>query len=548
MFEDLLEKLKEKNQGKIPLQDQFNALRELAGKVTEEKKMGADLLFMVTYMDSLALSQATRPEIFTYGAERKEYVSSKYIKKVDTFVKRWNYSYAEALSIVAERTKNEILQNLLNRYSNSIDSGVPDEDFLNTELFQIRSVYRSQLEQGFELLKKWGDAYIAMLLSGTVIAVTIMISVAIYSPEGIEGTLNLAYAIILVISVFGVTLMYRSVPYDEKTHGLRTWRSREQMTIMRMERVIVPGAVAAALILVIAGANMGFAYVIFGVLVLPLGIIGFIDDTNITRRDADFSMFIRSFGAVMGGQGTTSVYALAKVDRKSLSYLEPLINAVYSKLNLGLEETTVWDRFIGESGSNLIYKYLNIFRDTVTLGGPPEPIGKIVGESMLEQVLLREKKNMLARSFIALLIPMHVAMAAIFVALFEIMVILTESVGTMMKQFQTVAAQTSGAAGSAGASIGGIMGAGMMSMFVNFPKDAMNTYVVIILTIITGSNVLAAKIVGGGDRYMYYFYIAIFCILTGIVFIVVPIAVKVFFSPQALVGAGSGLSAIPGGG
>jgi flagellar protein FlaJ len=118
----------------------------------------------------------------------------------------------------------------------------------------------------------------------------------------------------------------------------------------------------------------------------------------------------------------------------------------------------------------------------------------------------------------------------------------------MMKQFQTVAAQTSGGAGSAGASIGGIMGAGMMSMFVNFPKDAMNTYVVIILTIITGSNVLAAKIVGGGDRYMYYFYIAIFCILTGIVFIVVPIAVKVFFSPQALVGAGSGLSAIPGGG
>lgn len=540
MFTDLLDKIRAKNKGTLPLESQMRGLLRILGKVQEDKKMGSDLLFMVTYMDSLAISHATRPEIFAYGAERKEYVSSKYIKKVDTFVKRWNYSYAEALSIVAERTKNEILQNMLNRFSNSIESGVPDEDFLDSELFQVRSVYRSQIEQGFELLKKWGDAYIAMLLSSTVIAVTLMISIAIYSPEGIDATLNMAYMIVLAVSVFGVTLMYRSVPYDEKTHGLKVWRSKEQNTILRMERIMVPVAIVAAIALFISGVNRGFIFLIVGIILLPLGITGFIDDSNITSRDADFSMFIRSFGAVMGGQGTTSVYALAKVDRKSLKQLEPLINSVYTKLNLGLDERTVWDRFIGESGSNLIYKYLNIFRDTVTLGGPPEPIGKIVGSSMLEMVLLREKKDMLARSFIVLLIPMHVAMAAIFVALFEIMVVLTDSVGTMMKQFQSVAASTSASGGVSLSSVLG--GGGMLNMFVNFPKDAMNTYVVIILTITTASNVLAARIVGGGDRYMYYFYAAIFCILTGIVFIAVPPAVNIFFSPQNLVGAGAGMT------
>ena len=76
---------------------------------------------------------------------------------------------------------------MLNRYANAIDSGVPDDDFLKNELSTVRSVYRSQIEQGLEMLKKWGDAYIAMLLSGTVIAVTIMISIAIYSPQGLEG-------------------------------------------------------------------------------------------------------------------------------------------------------------------------------------------------------------------------------------------------------------------------------------------------------------------------------------------------------------------------
>ncbi|QQR70966.1 MAG: hypothetical protein IPI71_10120 [Methanolinea sp.] len=71
----------------------------------------------------------------------------------------------DALTIMAERVKNLMLQSMLNRYANSIESGVPDEDFLSRELITIRSIYRNTYEQGLEMLKKWGDAYIAMLFS-----------------------------------------------------------------------------------------------------------------------------------------------------------------------------------------------------------------------------------------------------------------------------------------------------------------------------------------------------------------------------------------------
>jgi len=235
----------------------------------------------------------------------------------------------------------------------------------------------------------------------------------------------------------------------------------------------------------------------------------------------------------MGGQGTTAVYALATIDTKSLVVLEPLVQSVYSKMNLGLDNKQIWDKFIGESGSNLIYKYLNIYLDTVTLGGPPEPIGTVVGSSMLEQTLLREKKDMHARSFIILLVPMHVAMAGIFVVLYRIMVVLTGSVSVMMNKFQA----TSAAAGGGAASTGGISASnalGGMSMFTNFPEKEMGAYVLICLTIITISNIFAARIVGGGDRYMFYFYAALFCSLTGIVLLVAPIAVGIFFSPEGL--------------
>ena len=515
----------------IPFTSQIKGLKERILQVTEDRKMGADLLFLNTYMASLAIANASRPEIFAYASNRKEYISAKYITKVDMYVKKWNYSYSEALGIVADRTHNIILKSMLNRYANAIDSGVPDDDFLKNELSTVRSVYRSQVEQGLEMLKKWGDAYIAMLLSGTVICVTIMISIAIYSPQGLDATLNMAYAIVLTICVFGNLLMYTSVPDDPKSHGLTQRTSKEQQTIHAMERIIVPLTLGAFIVMTLLGINAGLIFMMVGILMAPLGIIGFIDDSNITLRDNDFSTFIRSLGAIMGGQGTTAVHALATIDKKSLTALEPLVNSVYSQMNLGLDNKQIWDKFIGESGSNLIYKYLNIYLDTVIMGGPPEPIGTVVGSSVLEQTLLREKKDMHARSFIVLLAPMHMAMVGIFVVLFRIMLTLTGSVSAMMGKFAAANAASSGASAggvSAGSALGG------MSMFTNFPEKEMGNFVVISLTIITISNIVAARIVGGGDRYMFYFYAALFCTLTGLILLIAPIGVNIFFSPEGL--------------
>jgi len=528
----------EKKESKaLPFASHVVAIREQIAQLTENKKMGADLLFMTTYMASLALANATRPEIFSFVSNRQEYISAKYLAKVETYVKKWSYSYNEGLTIVAERTKNKILQSMLNRYANAIESGVPDDDFLSNELSTVRSVYRSELEEGMTLLQKWGDAYVAMLLSGTVIAVTIMISVVIYSAGDLQSTLNLAYAIILTICSFGIVLMYSSCPDDPKTHGLTKRCSAEQQTIHAMERIIVPVAILAIIVLLLLGVTASLIFILVGILLAPLGIIGFIDDHNITLRDNDFSVFIRSFGAIMGGKGTTAVLALSNIDRKSLLALEPLVDSVYSKLNLGLDDNQTWDKFIGESGSNLIYKYLNIYRDTVTLGGPPEPIGTVVSSSMLEQTLLRQKKDMLARGFIVLLIPMHMAMTAIFVALYQILLTLTGSVSSMMTQFSQMA-RTSGGVGAGGADLSSVLGGGM-GMFTNFPAKDMYTYVLITLTILTVSNTVAARIVGGGDRYMYYFYGAIFCVLTGLVLIAAPMVVGLFFNPQALMNMGN---------
>jgi len=95
--------------------------------------------------------------------------------------------------------------------------------------------------------------------------------------------------------------------------------SKEQETIHAMERIIVPLTFAVVVILALLGVASSLIFILAGILMAPLGIIGFIDDNNITLRDNDFSVFIRSFGAIMGGQGTTAVYCTGK-HRPEIAY------------------------------------------------------------------------------------------------------------------------------------------------------------------------------------------------------------------------------------
>ena len=68
-----------------------------------------------------------------------------------------------------------------------------------------------------------------------------------------------------------------------------------------------------------------------------------------------------------------------------------------------------------------------------------------------------------------------------------------------------------------------------VGIFTNFPEAKMSTYVVTVLMLITVSNILAAKIVKGGDRSMYYFFGSVLFGLTGIIYIVTPFIVDLFF-------------------
>ena len=74
------------------------------------------------------------------------------------------------------------------------------------------------------------------------------------------------------------------------------------------------------------------------------------------------------------------------------------------------------------------------------------------------------------------------------------------------------------------------MPAGLNTGFlVNFPVDKMTVYVMIIIALITISNIIAGRIVYGGDRYIFYVFATLLFSISGAIAILAPEIVGIFF-------------------
>jgi flagellar protein FlaJ len=151
-------------------------------------------------------------------------------------------------------------------------------------------------------------------------------------------------------------------------------------------------------------------------------------------------------------------------------------------------------------------------------------------QKLCEQVLLREKRSTISMGFVVLLIPMHALMVSIFLFLFHILITMSNAIQNVIGSLGPTG---SGAFGAG--SVSGALGGGM-NLFVSFPEGEMTVYVIIMITILAVANILASKIVMGGDRYIFYFFASIILAITGIIYIAAPILVSTFFAIPTFAG------------
>ena len=139
-----------------------------------------DFYSQMAYMASISTSGISRSGLFYYSA-KLPYIATRYFRRVDFVAKMFNHDYSQACRIIGEKIKIPDIKALLLRLSNALASGEDVSAFLDREAYILSEHYSSSYERRIDLLKKWADAYVSLILTSALVTVMSVVTMMIGS-------------------------------------------------------------------------------------------------------------------------------------------------------------------------------------------------------------------------------------------------------------------------------------------------------------------------------------------------------------------------------
>lgn len=473
-----------------------------------------DFFCHLTYMAAIATSGISRGGLFQYSA-KMPLISARYFQKVNVVARAFNHDYSESCRIVGEATKEPDAKALLLRLAGALASGEDIANFLEKEAEVASEKYSDRYEGGLESLKKWADAYVALIMTAGIVVVMTVVTMIVGSGSTMFvlgfGTLT------VLVTLAGVWLIYSSAPRENKVHNLPV-RSREQNMARFFFRYFMPAGVVLALLALVAGLPTGTSLLILGGFFLPLGLMTMIDDAKITKYESDIGSFLRSLGGVTQATNITMAEALNRLDFRSMVSLKDAVTLLHLRIKAGIDQKLCWERMVAETGSELVVRAVRIFLDSINIGGEAERVGREAGIFALKIALLRIKRSTVAAGFLWLVGIMHIVMVGLVLFIYE-----------TMQQFTSMVAKIIPAGGMSipGLPAMGIYGgdSGQMTL--------LHFMVIGIVLVLTIANAVAVYAAAGGHHFKLFFYLAITSLTSGALMLAVPSVVSMMFKMMA---------------
>ena len=471
-----------------------------------------DLVTQLTHMSAIATSGLARDKLFESTAEL-DYSTSKYFRRVHRVAQRLNYDYSQACEIVGDQAKVDSVQNLLLHFATALSAGETEADFLQRETEVQLELYGKKYERDMESLRKWTDAYIALMVSTTLIVVISLVSMMIY-PVGTMAIAGLSL-VVMMVTVAGGWIIFTVSPHEVKTHRLSR-RSAEQAQMDRLAVVLIsltgPVFVVGWLLF-----GLGIAMIVSALLLTPIAWLVWQDDKKIDRRDKDMPAFLRALGSVMGAVGTTVSEGLSRLNRRSLGAMEPHVRKLYVRLTNDLPPDMTWARLAGETGSELVTRTVRIFSDGIKVGGDPATVGELASAFGQKVSLLRSSRDLVTNSFTFVVVPMHAALLGIILFVTEVVLIFGGKIAEV--QDDNLDSDLIAEAGVTNAIVFASPDAGFIRLLV-----------VISILMLTAANSFAPYAAAGGHRYKILNSAVIMMLISGISYIAIPEVVQSLFS------------------
>jgi len=476
-----------------------------------------DLLTVLTYLSSVSTANLSREQLFD-AAARLGYSPSPYFARVANLVNSLGYDYSHACHVVSKKTKDEVMRQFLLRFGNSMASGEPEVVFLAREMSVLVEDYTNEYERAIESLKKWTDAFVALMVSCNLIVLVSLISNMIYNLGPMF--MVMVEGVAIIAAALGAYLIYRIAPYDPMVHNLPQ-RSEEQEKLMLMAKICFPLSALAGIGAYFGMGSLGIALVAAGVIMLPVGFYTIKLERKIDERDRDIADFLRALGGVTAARGSTVIESLGHIDQRAIGSLEPELKRLMTRVSAGLSTQRSWYRFMADTGSELVHRVVRAFWDGNDWGGQPDKVGQFSADMALRVWLLRAKRKLVSSTFNYVVIPMHIALISTLVFISEVVTAFNQK----LVEAQAIS-QTENATTLKPEDIG-IPGA---LAFQSFNTGFVHTMVLVVILALTVINAFAPRAASGGHRFKMALYATLTMAASGLILLVIPPVAQGMFS------------------
>ncbi|MBS3749307.1 MAG: archaellar assembly protein FlaJ [Candidatus Thermoplasmatota archaeon] len=377
-----------------------------------ETEIDSNMHFFITHLRVLAISDLSLKDILNVLGGKKVYKSlGEEIKKVSVLSTQWRYPMASTLHFIALRTPSKILKDFLDRFSQSLDSGVEHREFVETEQEAVMQDYKTMYETSNENIVILNEVYVSML-----IAIIFVMSFGIVLPiiMGAESMTMYTYlsSFMLVVSEGLLLYLMKSIIPDDAIWHQSGEKSelQKKMTRWLTNSILASIALGSGLlygkfileVMILAELQIEVVIAIALTPLLFVGVKTVIEEGNIARKEKNFLGFLTGLGSIAtmkGGKVTESVYYLS---RKDYGILTKYVRSLYRRLRTRIDDDAAWQWFGVDTNSNFIQRSSEMFREATYAAANPTKVTKMIAENMRKILDLRKKKFSIVSTSIAL--------------------------------------------------------------------------------------------------------------------------------------------------
>ncbi len=368
----------------------------------KENDINGKIHFFITHLQVLSISDLSLKDIMNILSKNKAYRSlGEEIRKISVLSSNWRVPMGKNFLFIAQRTPSKILRDFLDRFSQSLDSGVDHREFIEAEQDAVLEEYKTLYESSNENITILNEVYVSLL-----IAIIFIMSLGIVLPILIGGedmnTFLFLSSFLLIMSEGLLLFLLKSmIPPDEIWHltGNKGKKEKELRKIFNYAIIFS--------IFLLSSFILGKYYIdilffdyfsfelLFSISISPLiipGIQAIKEEVNISRKDRNFLSFLNGLGSISsmrGGKITPSVYYLSQ---KDYGILTKHIKTLYRRLRTRINDDISWEWFGIDTGSNYIQRASEMFREATSASANPRDVSRMITKNFRKIRDLRVKK------------------------------------------------------------------------------------------------------------------------------------------------------------